>query len=41
MWKIQITKKDGSVKVAEVDRNILGVLNSYSLKTRKPFDFKH
>ena len=41
MWKIQITKKDGSVKVAEVDRNILGVLNSYSLKTRKPVDFKH
>ena len=41
MWKIQITKKDGSAKVAEVNTNILGALNSYSLKTRKPFDFKH
>ena len=40
MPKIQITKKDGSVKVAEVNRNILGTLNSYSLKTRKPVDFK-
>ena len=40
MRKIQITKTVGSVKVAEVNRNILGALNSYSLKTRKPFDFK-
>ena len=28
MPKIQITKKDGSVKDAEVNRNILGALNS-------------
>ena len=41
MWKIQITTKDGSVKVTEVNRNILEALNSCSLKTRKPFDFKH
>ena len=41
MRKIQITKTVGSVKVAEVNRNILGALNSYSLKTRKPFSFKH
>ena len=38
--KFEKTKKDGSVKVAEVNRNILGVLNSYSLKTGKPGDFK-
>ena len=30
MQKIRITTKDGSVKVAEVNRNILGALNSYS-----------
>ena len=28
MLKIQITKKDGSVKDSEVNRNILGALNS-------------
>ena len=28
MQKIQTTKKDGSVKEAEVNRNILGALNS-------------
>ena len=38
--KSETTKKDGSVKVAEVSRNILGALNSYSLKTGKPGDFK-
>ena len=38
--KSETTKKDGSFKVAEVNRNILGVLNSYSLKTGKPGDFK-
>ena len=41
MWKIQITKKDGSVKAAVVNRIILRALNSCSLKTRKPFIFKH
>ena len=35
MPEIQITKKDASVKVAEVNRNILGALNCYSLKTGK------
>ena len=40
MQKVRITKKDGGVKVAEVNRNILGASNSYSLKTRKPVDFK-
>ena len=40
MQKIGITKNDGSVKVAEVNRNILAALNSYSFKTRKPVDFK-
>ena len=37
MRKIKITKKDGSVKVVEVNRNILGALNSYSLKLGKPY----
>ena len=41
MWKIQITKKNESVEVAEVNTNILGALISYSLKTRKPFNLKH
>ena len=36
MRKIQISKKDGGVKVAEVNGNILGALNYYSLKTGKP-----
>ena len=36
--KIQITKIDGSVKIAEVD--IFGPSNSYRLKTGKPLDFK-
>ena len=40
MRKIRITKKDGSVKVAEVNRKILGALNYYSLKKGKPVDFK-
>ena len=42
MRKIRITKKDGSVKVAEINRkqNILGAMNSYSLKTGKSVDFK-
>ena len=40
MPKIRVTKKDGSVKDAEVNRNILGALNSYSLKTGKTVDFK-
>ena len=40
MRKIRITKKDKSVKVAEVNRIILGAFNSYSLKTGKPVDFK-
>ena len=34
--KIRITKKDGSVKVEDVNRKILGTLNFYSLKTGKP-----
>ena len=38
--KIQLTKKDGNVKVEEVNRNTLGILNSYILKTGKPVDFK-
>ena len=40
MRKIGITKKDRSVKVAEVNRNILGALSYFSLKTGKPVDFK-
>ena len=40
MRKIRISKTDRSVKVAEVNRNILGALNYYSLKTGKPVDFK-
>ena len=40
MRKIGITKKDRSVKVAEVNRNILGELSYFSLKTGKPVDFK-
>ena len=40
MQKIRISKKDGSAKVAEVNRNILGALNSYRLKTGKPVDFQ-
>ena len=40
MPKIRVTKKDGSVKDVEVNRNILGALNSYSLKTGKTVDFK-
>ena len=38
--KICIAKKDGSVKVAEVKRNILEAMNSCSLKTRKSEDLK-
>ena len=40
MRKILITKKDGSAKVEEVSRNILEIMNSYSLKTGKPLDFQ-
>ena len=40
MQKIRMTKKDTSVKVTEIYRNILGALNFYSLKTGKPVDFK-
>ena len=36
MRKIRISKKDRGVKVAEVNGNILGALNYYSLKTGKP-----
>ena len=39
-WKIRLTKIDGNVKVEEVNRNILEILNSYILKTGKPVDFK-
>ena len=38
--KIRITKKDRKVEVAEVNRNNLGALDYYSLKTGKPVDFK-
>ena len=40
MRKIEITKRDRIVKVAEVNRNILGALSYFSLKTGKPVDFK-
>ena len=40
MRKIRITKKDQSVKFAEVSRNILGALNCCSLKTEKSIDYK-
>ena len=40
MRKIRITKKDASVKVAEVNRNILGALNSYKLKDRETSRFQ-
>ena len=33
------TKKDGNVKVKEVNRNIIGILNSYIFKIEKPVDF--
>ena len=38
--KIQLTKNDGNVKIEEVNRNNLEILNSYILKTEKPVDFK-
>ena len=38
--KIRIAKIDGGVKVEEVNKNILGILRSYSLKTGKPVDLK-
>ena len=38
--KIRIVKEDGSFKVTEVNRSILGALSYFSLKTRKPVDFK-
>ena len=34
-----LTKKDGNVKVKEVNRNIIGILNSYIFKIEKPVDF--
>ena len=34
-----LTKKDGNVKVKEVNRNIIGILNSYIFKTDKSVDF--
>ena len=40
MRKIRLTKKDGNLKVEELNRNILGVLNSYILKAGKPAYFK-
>ena len=41
MRKIRITnKKNRSVKVAEANRNILGALSYFSLKTGKPVDLK-
>ena len=40
MRKIRLTKKDGNVKVEDVNRNILGILNSYILKTGKPVAFR-
>ena len=33
MPKIRVTKKDGSVKIADVNKNTLAALNFYSLKT--------
>ena len=38
--KIRIAKIDGGVKVEEVNKSMLGILLSYSLKTGKPVDFK-
>ena len=38
--KIRLTKKDANVEVEEVNRNALGILNSYILKKGKPVDFK-
>ena len=38
--KTQVKKKDGNLKVAEVNRNILGTLNSYSIKTGRAVDFE-
>ena len=40
MRKIGMTKKDGCAKNEEVNRDILEISNSYSLKTGKPADFK-
>ena len=40
MRKMRITKKDGCAKIEEVNRDILGISNSYSLKTGKPAHFK-
>ena len=40
MRKILITKKEGCAKVEEVNRDILGISNSYSLNKGKPADFK-
>ena len=40
MWNIRLYKKDGKDKVEELNRSILGILNSYILKTGKPADFK-
>ena len=40
MRKIGIVKKIGSAKVEEANGNILGIINSYRLRTGKPLDFK-
>ena len=40
LQKIRITKQDGSAKVKEVNRDILGISNTDSLKIGKPADFK-
>lgn len=40
MHKIWISRNDESGNVAEVNKNILGALNSGSLSTGKPVDFK-
>ena len=37
---IRLNKKDGKVKVEELNRTISGILNSYIIKTGKPVDFK-
>ena len=40
LGKKSIKSKDGKTKVVEVNRNILGALNSYSLKTGRAVDYK-
>ena len=38
--KIRLTKNDENVKIEEVNRNNLEILNSYILKAEKPVDSK-